>query len=973
MKDLPHINQNMSNYPDNNVHAYEQYDNTFNYDKYENNITILKPCTVRWTRDTTNAALSVDRVMWESDKERDAFFDSLKVPVYTKEYASGLNIVDGEPVRLPIPYQAVQQYNYLMVQVPATPVDNNDMPYRRFYYFITDSAYVNASVSELTLSLDAFTTYQHHVEIPRIMLNRGHYPMTLNTVENFLDNPMENSAGLLTREADEPEISNIVCDADYVPLGIGELTMLFAMKAGIAALQSWGRADPTESTTEMPTYSDIDVYYGKQDKVDGVRFASAGDYSAVNTPVTINSTTDNIRPNDYTIMGIRYIDAIDYTNPAQGTRNIFNMLREYYPQFFNTVAAIYVVPSDLIQFTGTPVTLEGYTLRAVKAVQSTELHNIKLNKAMFDYPENYANLTKLYTTPYAALRVTDTSTNSSVTFDIQQCSDRMRISRKVSIAYPYLQVQMLLTGYGSNREISYQWRDLNNTNETAYIPESDYNFIKTYDIPTYALYIDAKTMYYLGNYSKDTLKDNALAAYHNAVEPGNTNAFNTKSMADVVKTNNDNSALTNKNNVFASGDTANTNGDATANTINNNNQFNANVMDAVTTLRNTNRTNVNNKSNFRNNQILTHRNNFNDVMRTNNKNTNISVTGANNTLLASLTARSVDINNASATAKWNGTAFSLGSAGASALVGSLTALASAANPVIGAGMSVVGGITQAGAALTAGANSDAMASFMNTMAYAMQVNREDNNNAMLAAQNTLLDNTYTANVTLSGNVFNTNKTLSEELVVYNNDTDKNVTSKNSNALRTTSTHTRQNSIDNNARTNTTVHANGKRTYDTAIANNSRTNTIVKENATRAQDVYIRNAKRNLELALKNNEARKKDEERKAPIKVCESSGTPLTDIYKTNGLLVQLVRQPDDIIKRFGDMFLQYGYVYNHIVENPNFVLHKYFDFWQGDILIYSIDAPEKAVTQIRDLFATGLTLWRSNDNIGMSIYENLE
>ena len=105
--------------------------------------------------------------------------------------------------------------------------------------------------------------------------------------------------------------------------------------------------------------------------------------------------------------------------------------------------------------------------------------------------------------------------------------------------------------------------------------------------------------------------------------------------------------------------------------------------------------------------------------------------------------------------------------------------------------------------------------------------------------------------------------------------------------------------------------------------------------------------------------------------IAQHTGNDIYDIYGSYGILMQIVTQPNEIIKRCGDSFLQYGYAYNQNVENPDLIVNEYFSYWQGDALIYSINAPNNAIEYIRQLFATGLTVWASGDIIGHSIYDN--
>ena len=166
---FPHL-QNATGFPGDNERVYSQYPNSFDYTRWTSKTT-LKPCTVRWTADDAN------RVKWDTDIERDAWFDRLTTDTY--ELDSGLNVIPGESVRLPIPYQALQYANYLVVSIPDMPGDGEQLDYStshvsRLYYFVVDTLRINATVTECVLELDWWTTYINSVDIPRIMVEQGH-------------------------------------------------------------------------------------------------------------------------------------------------------------------------------------------------------------------------------------------------------------------------------------------------------------------------------------------------------------------------------------------------------------------------------------------------------------------------------------------------------------------------------------------------------------------------------------------------------------------------------------------------------------------------------------------------------------------------------------------------------------------------------------------------------------------------------
>lgn len=927
-KQFPHINENMNDFPKNNERVYEQYDNNFDYSNYIGHYTIFKPCNVRWSANDTN------RVWWDSNAERDAWFDHIRTPFYSQDFRSGMNIVDGEPIKLPIPYQAIQQFNYLMVIVPDTPVDNNINSVKRFYYHIINSVYAAPSVSLVTLELDSFTTYQHSVDIPRIELERGHYPMQLTSVEDYLQNPMSNNSGLLTPEPNAPNVSDIVQQSEFHSVGNDELMICFAMRASINDMQAWQPADPTTGNSTPPTYGDAPEYYGKQYNVADYRWASRGDYSNVSSPTTPGLSMDNNRPNGYTVVGALSIDIL---NPT-GTNNILEYMEEYYPQFYSTVAAIFVVPNALVNVDTTKsLTFGNYTLYPLTGV-TDKITDITLDSSMFHYPTEYENIAKLYTTPYAAVKFIDTTTNNTAVFHIQDMSDNVTIERRCQLAYPYLNAQMFLQGIGSNKTINYQWKALNNANRTTVIPESGYNFIFNYDIPTFELMVDNTVLYYLNNYNAATRiqREQALNAYHNAIRNGNTGVFNTGQSIATALTNGTNSATTARDNAIASANTANTNVIATANNNIANNTINT---DLRTTVKDNNnsllRTQV--VQDIGHKLVIKNQNlDYNTVQELNsNKVTNEMVDASNSASMVSQVLTGVGAVGAMA----------LGLAAAPATGGASAALATTA----AMGMTTVSFATQSANTVTGIAKNEEQAAIITA------------SNSAMATQSRIV----------TEEVYKSMESTQLFILGRTEDTNTNNTTATNNAMTDVTNNNATLMKNNSSRTTNTVNSNATNTFNTTSANLNRTNTTETGNNNRNQLTLIDDAQRALELKQRINDWTKADLARTKSATIANASGNAVYDLYGSNGIIMQIVTQPKDIIKRCGDEFLKYGYMYHQNVENPTLITNEYFSYWQGDALVYSIDAPHHAVESIRTLFAEGLTVWTSGDIIGHSIYDN--
>lgn len=79
----------------------------------------------------------------------------------------------NEPVRLNLPFNAVQKYNYLRASNPVQPVPGGDF-IKDYYYFVTNVTYIAPNTTEVTIQLDIWTTYRFDVTFGNCYIERGH-------------------------------------------------------------------------------------------------------------------------------------------------------------------------------------------------------------------------------------------------------------------------------------------------------------------------------------------------------------------------------------------------------------------------------------------------------------------------------------------------------------------------------------------------------------------------------------------------------------------------------------------------------------------------------------------------------------------------------------------------------------------------------------------------------------------------------
>lgn len=126
--------------------------------------TTIQLCNVPWGNDYR------DIVRFDSQKKLDDYLRLSTGPTIIVENAA--HHKTSQPVRLEIPFEAANEYNYLRVFNPTQPV-NGSKP-STFYYFISDVRYVAPSTTELVIQLDVWQTYGRNIRFGQCYVERGH-------------------------------------------------------------------------------------------------------------------------------------------------------------------------------------------------------------------------------------------------------------------------------------------------------------------------------------------------------------------------------------------------------------------------------------------------------------------------------------------------------------------------------------------------------------------------------------------------------------------------------------------------------------------------------------------------------------------------------------------------------------------------------------------------------------------------------
>lgn len=855
-KVYPHLHDATA-FPGNSpVEPYAQYRNVFDYD--------------RWTPGTRLWLLSVpwddsrNIVEW-SREERDAWMKAHAVESTTLN--SMFNITPDLSVKIPFTVDTVNRCNYLWVQRPVGTADDmpldSEIPDRRvdaYGYFITGAHYEAPSTTRLDLELDVFTTYRPYITFTYCQLERGHAPVSVTNVDEYLENPAANNTYLLCDDVNYGGEDMTVRGSRFVPFGEGVKCVMFAsvmspdMLTGLTEAKAWaGAATP-------PTYEDTEDRWGYQYKVNGYAWNYGDrDYSDASTPV--DTMVGDLVPNGYHMYMVEGADAYAF----------FRDVVDRVPQMMGGIVAMWMIAADMVETTGT-ITVAGHTVNVVASLGQLPDIAVRLTRDMFGYEGDYAELAKLYTSPYSDLHVSDNDGND-ITIRIETLGEQVALHRRVSLAYPYLKAQSFLTGVNGYGTAAYSWTRLDGTETDCDAFDTQWaDYMTEFDIPTYSLtfsgYVDwayrnqraslamerlkALNTYHVTDRNVNTAYENAVdsqdtalgnanrsadTAYSNAVlnadnvqttvnDTGDTTQANTNRSIETARTNAGRTNATNRSNANDSAATAQANGNASALTA----QTNGNAA-AVTAHDNTYATLDTTEGNAgrdraTNTANATLRTGANTANLTERQTAETNALGWNNTLADGMTDRTNDLNALGTQLENDNAATSFT---ASALGGIASGVATGGIP---------GGVAAAIGSVTNGLSLGNVMTNKNTYTQSA-IDMNTINNQDTQSQNGLI---LEGNQQAATNITNNENDVITQSVTNSNNTQK-----------TNIEETVKTGKSNADSTRDTTTANNARAYNTAVGNNARTYGTAVGNAQRSYETGEANAEANRQTGLTNSE------------------------------------------------------------------------------------------------------------------------
>lgn len=392
----------MDDFPNlDNIDVY-RYDNTLDYSRFKPTAR-LKMCNVPWCGDYDNV------VKFDDDAARDAWFGALEGEVINLE--TMFNVKPDGASKVPVPVTSAQGYNYLVVDLPRMTSDAQPLAYaagerkRRYFYFIQDAQQLSPNSTRLLLTLDVWTTYINEMHFDYVLLERGHAPVAASSVARYLANPRDNSAYLLSDDVNtggEPYVERARAVKNY---------SAETQRACIA------------------TYTDLQGDLGT---------ASAPKVPAISEP----ATSGVLAPRVYSV-------AVGDLQP------FLRALEANAPWLKSTVLGVFFAPSDLLTQSA-PFELWGVSVTILDAVQKIEPF-MRPGVADFAYPAQAAGFAKLYTYPYAAIRIGDERGQTSTVRVEDLGANGIQLASAVNLVMPYISIDARLLGIaGATDSLTFQ-------------------------------------------------------------------------------------------------------------------------------------------------------------------------------------------------------------------------------------------------------------------------------------------------------------------------------------------------------------------------------------------------------------------------------------------------------------------------------------------------------------------------------------
>ena len=526
MPEFPYFNANMSDYPSLNGLDGQSYKDTFDYSKYQRP-AVLRLLSVTWRSDYS------DVVRFQDERSRDTWLsnhDGLTV-----EYSTPWLRIPAQSVNVPLPYERAAHFNYLYVDIPQMPVDGSNEP-TRLCYFIRSVRYAAPSTTTLELELDFWQTYGYRMEVSSLMLERGHAPMYRTSVDEFLEDPINNNRYLLAQDVNYSTGTDRVASVDHRAIGAGDKWLLLALPITPTDLANVGVGAASSSTP--PTYSDTAARNGYQLDVSGYQWSSNG-YAYANATLPVSS---GLSSDARTLDGCK-LYACPYSSGASAS---LASMAVQAPHVLASARYVAIIPEALIDFEDIPsISLFGATWYSINANPQVELEPFELTRDTIGLPDYAADIAKLYTAPYTRLMIQDQEGRGFEVKIEDIAGNELEFNMDVALSSVTLLWNLEAVNVGTDSAETVTWKTLDGQiTSTLYGSDLAAHMLE-WGVPTYSVTLSAGALEAARKWKDlEAQRQAALNAYHQAVRGANTALANTQAANATAVTNTANAGNT---------------------------------------------------------------------------------------------------------------------------------------------------------------------------------------------------------------------------------------------------------------------------------------------------------------------------------------------------------------------------------------------------------------------------------------------
>lgn len=526
MADFPFFKSNLSDYPSLNGIDGQSYKDTFDYSKYQRP-AVLRLLSVPWKADYA------DVVRFQDERLRDTWLSNHDG--ITVEYSTPWLRISAQSVNVPLPYERAAHFNYLYVDIPQMPVDGSNEP-TRLCYFIRSVRYAAPSTTTLELELDFWQTYGYRMEVSSLMLERGHAPMYRISVDEFLEDPINNTRYLLAQDVNYSNGSERVASADHRAIGAGNKWLLLALPITPGDLANVGTGAASSSTP--PVYSDSTARNGYQLDVSGYNWSANG-YSYANATLHASS---GLSSDHRTLDGCKL-----YACPYRlGASASLASMAIQAPHVLASARYMAIIPEALIELEDIPsISLFGATWYSVNANPQVEIEPFELTRENINLPDYASDIAKLYTAPYTRLMIQDQEGRGFEVRIEDIAGNELDFNMDVALSSAALLWNLEAVNVGTDSAESITWKTLDGqTVSTLYGSDLAAHMLE-WGIPTYSVTLSAGALEAARKWKDlEAQRQAALNAYHQAVRGANTALANTQAANQTAVTNTSNAGNT---------------------------------------------------------------------------------------------------------------------------------------------------------------------------------------------------------------------------------------------------------------------------------------------------------------------------------------------------------------------------------------------------------------------------------------------